>query len=331
VTEPTTTNTGLIIPNTGDLTGQWGANALNPNFAAIDGHTGATQTISVSNVPITLTSPAGFTPTPSGGPTQAQNAILKFTGALTGNVQVTLPLPGYYIIKNSTTGNFVLSFRAAGSGAVIGFPPGQIQHVFNDGNNVEFANLGNVAQIEIWAGLSTMPAWVNACSTAPYLLCDGTIYNFSSFPALGARLVNWFGGNGTTTFGVPDLRGRVPLPVDPTGTRITLAGCGIPGNVLGSAGGNESPQSHIHTISVNDPGHIHNFLINGGASAFLETIVSGAGGPSAPFTTSGNGFVSVQIASATTGISASNSTFGSGSSGNVQPGQVTGIAVIRAA
>ena len=37
--------------------------------------------------------PAGFTATPTPGPTQSQNRVLRFTGTLTANVAVTLPLP----------------------------------------------------------------------------------------------------------------------------------------------------------------------------------------------------------------------------------------------
>lgn len=72
-----------------------------PDLSALNGYVGATQTISVSNSPITLASPSGFTPTPSGGPTQAQNAVLSFTGTMT--FQVTLPLPGVYQIENLTS------------------------------------------------------------------------------------------------------------------------------------------------------------------------------------------------------------------------------------
>lgn len=38
-----------------------------------------------------------------------------------------------------------------------------------------------------------------------YLLCDGTVYNISDFPDLGGLLLGTWGGNGTTTFGVPDV------------------------------------------------------------------------------------------------------------------------------
>lgn len=53
-------------------------------------------------------------------------------------------------------------------------------------------------------------------TTAPkhYLICDGTIYNISDYPKLAEHFrkdfgkVNQFGGDGTTTFAVPDLRGE---------------------------------------------------------------------------------------------------------------------------
>lgn len=52
--------------------------------------------------------------------------------------------------------------------------------------------------------------------TAPqnYLACDGTVYNISDYPELAAyftaqfEAANYFGGDGTTTFAVPDLRGE---------------------------------------------------------------------------------------------------------------------------
>ena len=47
-----------------------------------------------------------------------------------------------------------------------------------------------------------------------YLACDGTVYNIGDYPALEAHFitefgrVNYFGGNGTTTWAVPDLQGE---------------------------------------------------------------------------------------------------------------------------
>jgi len=48
---------------------------------------------------------------------------------------------------------------------------------------------------------------------APYgwALCQGQLLSIQQNTALFSLLGTQFGGNGTTTFGLPDLRGRVPL------------------------------------------------------------------------------------------------------------------------
>lgn len=95
-------------------------------------------------------------------------------------------------------------------------------------------------------------------ATAPtgWLIEDGTIYNISTYPALGAMLGSKYGGNGTTTFAVPPSVGRFGV----------AAGGGYP---LGSMGGTASATlsttnlpSHTHTIqphnhTINDPTHTH--------------------------------------------------------------------------
>jgi microcystin-dependent protein len=339
VTEPTTVNVALVIPNTGDLVDLWGAQAVNPNMTAVDGFQGGVQTVSVSNAPITLTSPVGFTPTPSAGPTQSQNAVLRFTGTLTGAVQITLPLPGYYIIEHLASGNFVLSFRAVGSGEIIGFPPGEIQHVYCDGTNVRFCNLGRIGHTEMWAGLTALPAWVTACTKRPYLICDGTVFNISSYPFLGAQLGSQFGGDGVTTFGLPDSRGRVQLPYDGTGTRITAGGCGINGQTIGASLDSQVitlAAGQIPTISFSGsilsgtvvPGGLGQFVL--GSGTIVGTGSSGTGNIGA--VSVGGTFGGSSSASITGGsVSGSSTNTGPGIHNNVQPSQVTGISVIRAA
>lgn len=338
--EPTTVNCGLIIPSTGDLTGTWGSAAINPDFVAVDGYFGGVQTISASNVAIVLTSPSNFTPTPGAGPTQSQNAVLRFTGALTANVQVTLPLPGFYILENLTTGNFVLSFRALGSGEVIGIDQGEVQHVYNDGTNVRFVNLGRIGHIELWAGYTALPAWVTACTKLPFLLCDGTVYSASTYPYLAAKLGGAFGGNGTTTFAVPDLRGRVALPYDGTGTRITSAGCGLNGQTLGAVLDEQTitlQQSGLPNVSPTFTGSSSSGSTSGavltysGGNNFVG--VAGGGGGVAPSSGAGsmaNNPVGVTVTPSGT-VGSINGGVTQTATPNVQPSQVTGIAVIRAA
>jgi microcystin-dependent protein len=44
-----------------------------------------------------------------------------------------------------------------------------------------------------------------------WLPCHGQILAVSEYTTLFSLLYNTFGGNGQTTFGIPDLRGRVPV------------------------------------------------------------------------------------------------------------------------
>lgn len=62
-----------------------------------------------------------------------------------------------------------------------------------------------------------------------YLICDGTVYQIDDYPILAQHFAdnfgskNYFGGNGTSTFAVPDLRGEF-LRGSGTATRNTGSG-----------------------------------------------------------------------------------------------------------
>lgn len=332
--DPTTANQLLAVPTRGSDPGTWDL-PVNSNTTALDGLFGGTQGISVSNASFSLTAPAGIVAA-SAGPTQAQNAILKFTGTVTANIQVTLPLPGYYIVDNQSTyssPSSVMGFRAVNSGAVVYIDQGATQHIYNDGTNVRFVNMGRIGEISIWAGYNAMPAWTLLCTNQPYLLCDGTVYNISTFPVIGNRFGSAYGGNGITTFAVPDLRGRVPIPYDGTGARITVAGCGINGQTIGASQdkqtnalitGNLPPYTPEGTVAsqVNYGGGLQN-----GFAIVTPGVNVGVGGAATGGTTlalNGN----LLIGSAFTGTAQGGT---STPVNNVQPAQVTGIAVVRAA
>lgn len=278
--DPLTVNVGLAVPLRGSNVGTWDT-PVNADFGAIDGMFAGVANIGLSSTPVTLTSPSGFTPTPGAGPVQSQNAVLQFSGALTANVTVTLPTPGVYVLVNMTTGNFLVSFRALGSGEVIATPQGSRMRVYCDGTNVRFINLGRPGELSFEGGEIAVPAWIAACSVRPYLLCDGSVHNIADYPYLGAKYGSKFGGNGATTFGVQDLQGRLLLPYDGTGTRITTAGCGIDGQLMGGAGGKQNqillqPNLPNVPLPVTDPGHGH--ALNGGNIIGNATGQSGGGG-----------------------------------------------------
>ncbi|MDX1908218.1 MAG: tail fiber protein [Bacteroidia bacterium] len=62
-----------------------------------------------------------------------------------------------------------------------------------------------LGEIRLFAGTFAPRGWA---------YCDGTILPIASNTALFSLLGTYYGGDGRTTFALPDLRGRVPLHVD---------------------------------------------------------------------------------------------------------------------
>ncbi|MBU6952765.1 MULTISPECIES: phage tail protein [unclassified Hahella] len=48
-----------------------------------------------------------------------------------------------------------------------------------------------------------------------WAFCNGALQTISQNPALYSLFGTAFGGNGNTTFALPDLRGRAPIQIDP--------------------------------------------------------------------------------------------------------------------
>src|SRR5437899_2344559 len=105
---------------------------------------------------------------------------------------------------------------------------------------------GPVSRVEI----PTVPTGLVlpfAGSAAPtgWALCDGSAISRTTFSRAFAALGTTYGvGDGSTTFNLPDLRGRAVFGKDDMGgsaaNRITNGGSGITGTTLGAAGGTET-------------------------------------------------------------------------------------------
>lgn len=78
-----------------------------------------------------------------------------------------------------------------------------------------------------------------------WALCNGQTMSISQYQALFALLGTTYGGNGTTTFNLPDLQGRVALHAG--------NGAGLPVYVEGQKGGAAS----VTLLPSNLPAHTH--------------------------------------------------------------------------
>lgn len=100
--------------------------------------------------------------------------------------------------------------------------------------------------------------FAGASAPTGWLLCYGQAVSRTTYAALFAALGTAYGtGDGSTTFNLPDLRGRVPAGQDNMGgsaaSRLTTAGSGVDGATRGAAGGAET-----HTLSLTQmPSHTH--------------------------------------------------------------------------
>jgi hypothetical protein len=180
--------------------------------------------------------------------------------------------------------------------------------------------------------------WYATTPPAGFLLCDGSAISRTSFSALfGVLGTTWGAGDGTSTFNLPDTRGRVIVGYAPGGHADVASIAANDGAALASrrprhghtngvtAGHNLSLPAHGHGVSdpghghgVNDPGHSHNFNASWHADGpnsgrlFPDTAGPAQGGL---VIASGTG-ISVQAAG--TGVGVGNPTSYPGITGGVQ-------------
>lgn len=143
----------------------------------------------------------------------------------------------------------------------IGGVPGVDGIMFPDGTLQTTA----VDPIPIGTILPFAGGFVGGFAPQGYLLCDGRALSRSEYAFLFQVLgTNYGGGDGSTTFNIPDLRGRAVIGLDNMGGaaagRVQASFAGVPGG----AGGEEKHQLTqgelpTHTHPVSDPGHSHSY------------------------------------------------------------------------
>ena len=149
-----------------------------------------------------------------------------------------------------------------------------------------------IGQIKLFAGNFAPRGWA---------FCDGQLLAVSNNDALFSLLGTIYGGDGRTTFGLPDLRGRIPVHQGD--------GPGLSNRRIGSKAGEESV-----TLTTNQlPPHSHTAnAFNGGNSSSPENNFWGTdpGGQSGMYNPAADQTMSSEIIT---------ETGGNGSHTNLQP------------
>lgn len=104
-----------------------------------------------------------------------------------------------------------------------------------------------IGEIRLFAGNFAPKNWA---------FCNGQLVAISSNTALFSLIGTFYGGNGTTNYALPDLRGRVPLSQG--------QGPGLSNYVLGEQDGVDS----VVLLSSNMPAHSH--LVNCNSAAGFQ-------------------------------------------------------------
>jgi microcystin-dependent protein len=219
-----------------------------------------------------------------------------------------------------------------------------------DARGFQIYNLGGVLPPTTALPTGSILDFAGSLAPGGFLLCDGaavdrTIYA-ALYAALGSDMSPWGQGDGSSTFNVPDLRGRVPVGA---GT-----GSGLTNRALAATGGEENhalsiaelaahthvqnahthvQNSHTHAQNAhghNDNGHTHPPGTGTGYRMLVGTGGSGASTAGAVIATAGNtgiGHASIATTTATNqaavasnqDTTATNQNTGSGTGHNTMP------------
>jgi len=111
-----------------------------------------------------------------------------------------------------------------------------------------------IGEMKLFAGNFAPRGWA---------LCEGQTLAISQYSALFSILGTTYGGDGRTTFKLPDLRGRGPIQQG--------NGPGLPSYRLGELGG--TPQTNLTTTNL--PSHKHNVTVNVSTNVGEEPVSTG--------------------------------------------------------
>jgi len=136
--------------------------------------------------------------------------------------------------------------------------------------------MANLQDITNRSEVGAIKPWTKATAPDGYLLCDGAAVSRTTFADLFAVISTTYGsGDGSTTFNVPNLQGKMPQGYD--GSTYNLAGTGGANTVTVAVTNNQAATSTSNQ-SVTVTGNIDNTsLTEAQTASHRHPVVSGGG------------------------------------------------------
>ena len=264
-----TTNKALTTPANGSNVGTWDV-PVNANFTAIDTAFGGKATISTTGGTTVLTS------------AQYQPLFLVITGVLTSNAIIQFPsgVGGQWVVLNSTTGSFTVTFSSASGGATYTLAQNIRTVIVCDGATYGVTLSSNLAATAAPGGSTTQVQYNNAGSLAgsANFTFDGTNIAVSGAVASGsltptAALAANYGGTGQTVLTANNV-------ILGNGTSaVQFVAPGTTGNVLASNGTTwvSTAPSAGGNVSVSGTTPVNGQISQWSSGTTIQAITTGTG------------------------------------------------------
>ena len=154
--------------------------------------------------------------------------------------------------------------------------------------------------------IGTVLDWAGTVAPTGHLLCYGQAVSRTTYANLFAVVGTTYGsGDGSTTFNLPDLRGRVTAGKDDMGgssaNRLTGLSGGINGDNLAATGGSEShtltsaeiaAHNHLNGVVMDLNATTHTTMVYGATTSGMAGLATRQGGVNSGTDTAAQGYTS---------------------------------------
>lgn len=228
-------------------------------------------------VDVDVTGTADVTLTTNDGSTdQARNSVLELTGTVGADLDLLIPsVEKVYMVRGGWTGDYTVTVKIAGSSTSIPITTGDVKLIYSNGTDTysneqdvssllvasnNLSDLTDTAAAIVNLGIvdpdphlvGEVKLWPAATIPSNWSTCIGGTVSRTTYASLFSLIGTLYGpGDGSSTFNLPDYRGRGPIALG-VGDTAEGGGAGTE-RFLGNEGGTET-----HTLTeAQMPSHDH--------------------------------------------------------------------------